>query len=92
MLYNTYHQVNLLHQFFQLIFAKLDQSYLLSEVITYPIQINGKRRAEITVGLNLSKEEIKIIALSHPDIKRFIENTEPKKIIVVPGRIVNVVI
>ena len=71
---------------------KFDQSYLLSEVITYPIQINGKRRAEITVGLNLSKEEIKIIALSHPDIKRFIENTEPKKIIVVPGRIVNVVI
>ncbi|WP_298259678.1 leucine--tRNA ligase [uncultured Litoreibacter sp.] len=69
-----------------------DESLLVQDTITMPIQINGKRRAEIDVSSEASKEEVEKLALAHEAVVRALEGREPKKLIVVPGRIINVVI
>ena len=71
---------------------KADPDLLVDDEITLPIQINGKRRAEITVPKDTDTVEIeKITLLSEPVIKA-LNGHSPKKVIVVPGRIVNVVV
>jgi leucyl-tRNA synthetase len=68
-----------------------DAAMLVDDTITMPIQINGKRRAEIQVAADMSKEEVEKIALAHEAVIRTLDGATPKKVIVVPGRIVNVV-
>ncbi|MBD3665669.1 leucine--tRNA ligase [Sulfitobacter sp. TSTF-M16] len=68
-----------------------DEAMLKDDTITMPIQINGKRRAEIQVAAEASKEEVEKIALAHEAVIRTLDGAAPKKVIVVPGRIVNVV-
>jgi leucyl-tRNA synthetase len=70
----------------------LDASMLINDTIVLPIQVNGKRRDEIQVNVDLSKDEIKKIVLERPSVLRILDGNAPKKIIVVPGKIVNVVI
>ena len=69
-----------------------DEAMLVDDTVTMPIQINGKRRAEIQVPADMSKEEVEKIALSHEAVIRTLDGAAPKKVIVVPGRIVNVVV
>ena len=69
-----------------------DEKMLVSDSITLPIQVNGKRRAEITVPADMSKEDVEKVALAAPAVVRTLDGASPKKVIVVPGRIVNVVI
>ena len=69
---------------------KVDESLLVEDTITLPVQVNGKRRAEITVAKDTPKDQIEAAVLEMEDVKRFL-NGPPKKLIVVPGRIVNVV-
>ncbi|MCJ7874185.1 leucine--tRNA ligase [Phaeobacter sp. J2-8] len=69
-----------------------DEAMLVEASVTLPIQINGKRRAEISVAADLSKEEVEKIALAHEAVVKALDGQAPKKIIVVPGRIVNVVV
>ena len=71
---------------------KADPAMLIEDELVLPIQINGKRKAEITVPAAASKEEVEKIALSDDAVLRALGGATPKKIIVVPGRIVNVVI
>ncbi|RCW83887.1 leucine--tRNA ligase [Paracoccus lutimaris] len=71
---------------------KADAAMLVSDSVVLPIQINGKRRAEIEVPKDMSKEEIEAIVLADETVQRFMEGAAPKKLIVVPGRIVNVVV
>ncbi len=71
---------------------KADEAMLVSDTVTLPVQINGKRRAEIVISADLSKEEVEKIALADPAVIRTLDGATPKKIIVVPGRIVNVVV
>ena len=68
-----------------------DETMLIDDTVTMPIQINGKRRAEIKVPANMPKDEIEAIALGHEAVIRTLDGASPKKVIVVPGRIVNVV-
>jgi leucyl-tRNA synthetase len=70
----------------------LDASMLVNDTIVLPIQVNGKRRDEIQVNVDLSKDEIEKIVLERPSVLRILDGNAPKKIIVVPGKIVNVVI
>ena len=65
---------------------------MVEDSVTLPIQINGKRRGEITVSKDLDKTAIETIALSQPAVIKALAGGSPKKIIVVPGRIVNVVV
>jgi leucyl-tRNA synthetase len=69
-----------------------DEAMLVENNVTLPIQINGKRRAEITVPTDMSKEDIEKVALSDEAVVRTLDGATPKKVIVVPGRIVNVVV
>ena len=69
-----------------------DPAMLIEDTVTLPIQINGKRRAELEVPREMAKSEVEKAALAHDAVKRALEGAAPKKIIVVPGRIVNVVI
>jgi leucyl-tRNA synthetase len=70
---------------------KADPAMLIKDTVTLPIQINGKRRAEINVPKDLAKDEIEALVLADETVQRFLEGAAPKKLIVVPGRIVNVV-
>ena len=69
-----------------------DQSLIKATTITMPIQINGKRRAEIEVEAEISKEEIISAVMQMDVVKNALDGNEPKKIIVVPKRIVNIVV
>ncbi|RDW14209.1 leucine--tRNA ligase [Paracoccus thiocyanatus] len=71
---------------------KADPALLVSDSVVLPIQINGKRRAEIEVPKDMPKEEIEAIVLADETVRRFMEGQPVKKLIVVPGRIVNVVV
>ena len=69
-----------------------DPAMLVDDTIIMPIQINGKRRAEISVPKDMAKEEVEKLVLSLDAVKRALDGNAPKKLIVVPGRIVNVVV
>ena len=60
--------------------------------IVLPVQVNGKRRAEIAVALDASKEVVEGTALADEAVARALAGAEPKRVIVVPGRIVNIVV
>ncbi|MCI5098753.1 leucine--tRNA ligase [Phaeobacter italicus] len=68
-----------------------DDTMLVEDSVTLPIQINGKRRGEITVAKDLDKAEVEKLALAHEAVQKALNGGAPKKVIVVPGRIVNVV-
>lgn len=70
----------------------IDERLLEDTKIIMPIQVNGKRRSEITVSVDVSKDEIEEIVMKDEKIRKFLNNAEPRKIIVVPNRIVNVVV
>ena len=69
-----------------------DPAMLVDDTVTLPIQINGKRRAEITVPTDMAKDAIEALVLADPEVQKFLDGAAPKKVIVVPGRIVNVVV
>ena len=71
---------------------KADPNFLIDDEITLPVQINGKRRTEITVPQDTDLVEIEKITLSCEAVVKALNGNTPKKIIVVPGRIVNVVV
>ncbi len=69
-----------------------DPALLVSDTVTLPIQINGKRRAEITVPKDMPASDIEKLALADEDVVKFLAGQPIKKIIVVLGRIINVVV
>lgn len=71
---------------------KYDEAKTEDQEKEIAIQVNGKVRDTIKININTSKEELEKTALSRENIKKWIENKEVVKVIVVPGRIVNIVI
>jgi leucyl-tRNA synthetase len=69
----------------------LEPGLLIEDSITLPVQINGKKRADVTVPRDADKTEIEKAVLALEAVHRALEGRPPKKVIVVPGRIVNVV-
>ncbi|GIX12371.1 MAG: hypothetical protein KatS3mg118_0330 [Paracoccaceae bacterium] len=69
-----------------------DPALLAAETITLPVQINGKRRAEISVAPDADRAAIEAAVLADPAVRKWLDGGQPKKLIVVPGRIVNVVV
>jgi leucyl-tRNA synthetase len=70
---------------------ELDQSALVQSSIELVVQVNGKVRGKIQVAADESSDNIEKIALEEPNVQRFIEGNTVRKIIVVPGRLVNIV-
>ncbi len=71
---------------------KADAAMLVEDTVTLPIQINGKRRSEIEVPKDMPKDQVEKLALADDAVVKALAGGQPKKLIVVPGRIVNVVI
>ena len=76
----------------QAAWPKPDPALLIEDKVTLPIQINGKRRAEITVPKDMTPAEVEKLVLADDAVAKALGGAAPKKLIVVPGRIVNVVI
>ena len=71
---------------------KSDESALVKDTIELVVQVNGKLRGKIAVPVEASKAEIETQAQADENVLRFIEGKEIRKIIVVPGRLVNIVV
>ncbi|MEL6168795.1 MAG: leucine--tRNA ligase [Pseudomonadota bacterium] len=69
-----------------------DETMMKSDNVTLPIQVNGKRRSEVTVSKEASNADIEALVLQDDAVQRALQGGAPKKLIVVPGRIVNVVV
>lgn len=69
----------------------LDEEALVRSTITLVLQVNGKVRGKIEVAADISREDIEKIALADENVQRFVEGNTIRKIIVVPGRLVNIV-
>lgn len=69
----------------------VDPKMLVDDTITLPLQVNGKRRSELNIPKDMPKDEIEKLALADKAVQRSIGDATVRKIIVVPGRIVNIV-
>jgi leucyl-tRNA synthetase len=70
---------------------EVEPQLLIEDTITLPVQVNGKKRAEATVSRTATNAEIEAAVLALPEVQRALEGKKPKRVIVVPQRIVNVV-
>ncbi|MFL6935966.1 MAG: leucine--tRNA ligase, partial [Xanthobacteraceae bacterium] len=70
---------------------KVEPSLLIESTITLPVQVNGKKRADVTVARDATNLEIQAAVLALDAVQRALNGKAPKKVIVVPQRIVNVV-
>ncbi|KKC35176.1 leucyl-tRNA synthetase [Devosia epidermidihirudinis] len=71
---------------------EVDPALLVDDSVTMPIQINGKRRGEVVVAKGTAAADVEKLVLSMDEIVRILDGKAPKKIVIVPDRIVNVVI
>jgi leucyl-tRNA synthetase len=71
---------------------QVEPDLLVENTITLPVQVNGKKRAEVTVARDAGEPEIKAAVLALDEVKKALDGKSPKKVIVVPQRIVNVVV
>jgi leucyl-tRNA synthetase len=71
---------------------KVDEEAAKDDEITLIVQVNGKLRDRIQVSPAISEDEARAAALSSPSVQAFLEGKEPKKVIYVPGRLVNIVV
>ena len=69
-----------------------DESALVKDEIELVVQVNGKIKGKIVVGASLTDDEIKAMAISDEKVKSFTEGKEIVKVIVVKGRLVNIVV
>jgi leucyl-tRNA synthetase len=73
-------------------FPKYDEKYLTETSFDYPISINGKVRAQMNFALDMPREDIEKVVLASELVQKWTEGKPPKKVIVVQGKIVNVVL
>jgi len=73
-------------------FPEVNEAYLVEDNFNYPVSFNGKTRFQLELPVTLSSGEIEKIILANEETQRYLEGKTPKKIIVVPKRIVNVVV
>ncbi|MEQ8824145.1 MAG: leucine--tRNA ligase [Filomicrobium sp.] len=69
-----------------------EAALLVDDEITIAVQVNGKRRDELKIAKDASKDDVEVAALALETVVRALEGRQPKKVIVVPQRIVNVVV
>ena len=70
----------------------LNEDHLKSDVVNYPVSFNGKTRFHLELPAGLDKSSVEEAALSHEVAVKWLDGNSPKKVIVVPGRIVNIVV
>jgi leucyl-tRNA synthetase len=73
-------------------FPTADESLLVADTIEIPVQVNGKVRSRLTVAADLDQAGLEAAAMADERIAELVGDTEPRKVIVVPGKLVNVVL
>lgn len=73
-------------------FPEFNEEYLVENTFAYPVSFNGKMRFKAELPTNMSKEDVEKEVLAMEQAQKYLEGKAPKKVIVVPGRIVNVVV
>jgi leucyl-tRNA synthetase len=73
-------------------YPKFNSAYLVEDEFAYPISINGKTKMNLNISLSLEPKAIEEFVLANADVQRYLDGKAPKKVIVVKGRIVNMVV
>jgi leucyl-tRNA synthetase len=73
-------------------YPEYNESYLVEDSFEYPVSINGKMRTKITLPLHIPKEEIEKVVLQNEVVQKWVDGKTPKKVIIVPKRIINIVV
>lgn len=73
-------------------FPQADPAYLVDDSVEYPVQVNGKVRGRVVVAADADQDTLKAAALSDEKVQAFLAGANPRKVIVVPGRLVNLVV
>jgi leucyl-tRNA synthetase len=73
-------------------FPAYDESILVENTFIYPVSVNGKLRTEIEFSLDISTNEMQSVVLGNDIVKKWLDGKDPKKVIIVPRKIVNVVV
>ena len=72
--------------------SQFEEKYLVESVTKYPVSFNGKVRFTLEIAASATPQEVESAALSAPEAAKWLEGKQPQKVIVVPGRIVNIVL
>jgi leucyl-tRNA synthetase len=73
-------------------FPQADPAALVKAAVTLAVQVSGKLRGTIEVAVDAPREDVEKAALANPDVAKYVGGATPKKIVVVPGKIVNIVV
>jgi len=73
-------------------FPEWEEKYVRDDQVLYPVSFNGKTRFKMELPAGMSKEDVEKAVLEAPDAQKWLDGKAPRKVIVVPGKIVNVVI
>jgi leucyl-tRNA synthetase len=73
-------------------YPKFNAEYLIEDEFAYPISINGKTKMNLSISLSLEAAAIENFVVSNADVQKYLDGKSPKKVIVVKGRIVNIVL
>ena len=73
-------------------YPKFNGTYLIEDEFAYPISINGKTKMNLSISLSLDATATEAVVLANADVLRYLDGKSPKKVIVVKGRIVNMVV
>jgi len=73
-------------------FPKPEAAALVRDAVTLAVQVNGKLRGTIEIAVDAPREAVEAAALAEPNVAVFVAGQVPKKVIVVPGKIVNIVV
>ena len=73
-------------------YPKFNPAYLVEDDFAYPISINGKTKMNLSIPLSMEPKDVEAFVLANADVQRYLDGKQPKKVIVVKGRIVNMVV
>ncbi len=73
-------------------FPKFEAKYVTESTKDYPVAINGKTRTELTLDLSITQQEVEAIVLANETVQKWLEGKQPKKIIYVKNKMINVVV
>jgi len=73
-------------------YPKFNQAYLVEDEFSYPVSFNGKMKTNVSLSLTMEVADIEAAILANADVQKYLDGKAPKKVIVVKGRIVNIVI
>ena len=72
-------------------FPKFEEKYLVESEKEYPVSFNGRMRFKLNLPLDMTKDEIEKIVMAHEKTQEQLQGRTPKQVIIVPGRIINIV-